>query len=232
MKKKIRRIRQCLSLVLTSALICSMLPVVPGSVEAKAENATVLYIKDTPGGDTETFTVDTVDAENGWSWNAETATLTLDGFNGAYVETNGDVNIVLVSDNTITLPAAPAESQVYGIKSSGEINITGDGEGEDTLSVTQTGFTKEDVYVTGICAYYDLTITDCQVAVRFAAATDANEVGYYRRTALTASNGTTYVTGNASLDIDMTETDHGVTGVERGLYAQTTGTIDINIYDA
>jgi len=230
---KTGKLGRWISVCMVIALIVMMLLVVPGSVEANTGNATVLYIKDAPGAETKTVTEDMTVSENGWSWEQETATLTLKGFNGEYIETNGDVSIVLKGDNTLTIPAAPDASSVYGIKSSGAINITGDGEGEeDTLTVTQTGFTRGDVYVTGINAETDLTITDCKVAVNFSAADSGNEIGYYSRVGLAGRSGSTYVTGCASLDIDITENNYSATGVLRGLYAQTSGTVDINIYDA
>ena len=136
-----------------------------GVPSAYATNATTLYIKDTKGGNTETVVQDTEDAENGWSWVSETATLTLDGFDGEYIEADGDINIILKGSNTITLPATPTEDCIYGIyTSTGNININGDEEeGRDSLTVTQTELAKSDVYVTGIYAGVSVTATNCDI---------------------------------------------------------------------
>ena len=199
-----------------------------------ATNETILYIKDTKSGSSEAVTTDTDDVEGGWSWVAETATLTLDGFDGEYIEANGDINIILKGSNTITLPATPADNEVNGIKTTaGNININDDGEGErDSLTITQTELTRSDVYVTGIYAYGGVNVTDCDIAINIAGADKAQDYDSYRRNGIIASNDTTYINGSASLDIDIAETRRGACGVVRGLNLDTTGNIDVNIYDA
>ncbi len=204
-----------------------------GIFNVYAANATTLYIKDTKGGNTETVVQDTEDAENGWSWVSETATLTLDGFDGEYIEANGDINIILKGSNAITLPATPTESSIYGIyTSTGNININGDGEeGSDSLTVTQTELAKSDVYVTGIYAGVSVTATDCDIVINIAGADEQNDYNCYSRTGINASNGSLYFNGSASLDIDIAETS-STYGSGRGINLNTTGNIDINIYDA
>lgn len=61
------------------------------------------------------------------SYDAGTATLTLDGFQGEYIEANGDINIVLKGKNKITISAESTE----GIKSTGKVTI------DDTISPAQ-----------------------------------------------------------------------------------------------
>ncbi|MBQ4067861.1 MAG: Ig-like domain-containing protein [Lachnospiraceae bacterium] len=204
-----------------------------GVPSAYAANATTLYIKDTKGGNTETIVQDTEDAENGWSWVSETATLTLDGFDGEYIEADGDINIILKGSNTITLPATPTEDSVCGIKTTlGNININGDGEeGSDSLAITQTELARSDVYVLGMDANVSVNVTDCDIVINIAGADEQNDYNCYSRTGINASSGSLYFNGSASLDIDMAETSTTY-GSGRGIHLNTTGNIDINIYDA
>jgi len=228
-----RKMNRWMSLLLTLALVITMLPVVPGSVEAKAENASVLYIKDAPGAETKTVTEDMSVSANGWSWEQETATLTLDGFNGEYIETNGDVKIVLVGENTVTLPA-DAISEVAGIKlSSGGVTIVGnDDEERDSLFIGQTAFTSKLSYVYGIKAYGGVTIEDCDVSIAIAGDTPSIDEGSSFRYGTWHNGGDVYVEGNASLDINIAGTKNTCTATNSVLYAQSSGNIQLRVYDS
>ena len=96
-------------------------------MKAHAADAGVLYIIDSIGGTPESVTEDCTDSAGGWSYDAGTATLTLDGFQGEYIEANGDINIVLKGKNKITISAESTE----GIKSTGKVTI------DDTISPVQ-----------------------------------------------------------------------------------------------
>ena len=227
-----RMTHRWLSLLLTLALVITMLPVVPGSVEAKAGNATRLYIKDAPGVDAKVVSEDMSVSANGWSWEQETATLTLDGFHGEYIEANGDVKIVLVSENSITIPA-DATGDVTGITiSSGNATIVGNGDEErDSLFVGQTAFTSKPSYVYGIKAYGGVTIEDCDVSIEIAGDTPAIDKTSSYRYGTWHNGGNLYVDGNASLDINIAGAI-GSRGVNSTLYARSTGNINIRVYDS
>lgn len=71
---------------------------------------------------------------NGWSWDSGKKTLTLNGFNGEYIEAGGDIKIVLKGKNTITLP----KRHEYGIKVNGKLTIDKNSSSKtDTLTITQ-----------------------------------------------------------------------------------------------
>lgn len=94
MKGKVKR--RVIAWVLSFALVMGTVLGVPGLfMKAHAADAGVLYIIDSIGGTPESVTEDCTDSAGGWSYDAGTATLTLDGFQGEYIEANGDINIVL-----------------------------------------------------------------------------------------------------------------------------------------
>lgn len=71
---------------------------------------------------------------NGWTWDSGKKTLTLNGFNGEYIEAGGDIKIVLKGKNTITLP----KKHEYGIKVNGKLTIDKySSSTNDTLTITQ-----------------------------------------------------------------------------------------------
>ena len=228
-----RMTHRWLSLLLTLALVITMIPVVPGSVEAKAENASVLYIKDAPGAETKTVTEDMSVSANGWSWDADTATLTLNGFDGEYIEADGDIKIVLVGENTVTLPA-DAISEVAGIKiSSGGVTIVGnDDEERDSLFVGQTALASTLYAAYGIKANGGITIKDCDVSIAIAGDTPSIDEGSAFRYGTWHNGGNVYVEGNASLDINIAGTENTCTATNSVLYAQSSGSIHLRVYDS
>ena len=119
------RLKRSLALIITFAMIISMLP--SNLIVAKATESagTVVYLKDTIGGETRTLTETTSDNSKGWAWNAETATLTLSGFNGEYIEADNHLNIVLNGTNTVTVPSSGGT----GINVAGKLTI------DDTTAV-------------------------------------------------------------------------------------------------
>ena len=62
----------------------------------------------------------TVDEAGGWSFDAATMTVTLNGFDGKSIRGDGDFTIVLEGENTITVPAA----QAYALESKGMLTVT------------------------------------------------------------------------------------------------------------
>ena len=126
MKGKVKR--KVIAWGLSFALVMGTVLGVPGLfMKAHAADAGVLYIIDSIGGTPESVTEDCTDSAGGWSYDDGTATLTLDGFQGEYIEANGDINIVLKGKNKITISAESTE----GIKSTGKVTI------DDTISPVQ-----------------------------------------------------------------------------------------------
>ena len=229
MKKLMKR----LSWIMIMTLVVTMLSVVPVCVEVKAASATMLYIKDTPGAETQTITEDTdLVLTKGWSWESETATLTLNGFNGEYIEADGDINIVLDGENQITLPA-DITSEVAGINvSSGGVTVVGNGDEErDSLYVGQTAFESSFYAAHGIKAYGGITIKDCDVAIEIAGDTSSVDKGSTSCYGIWQNGGNFYVQGNASLDINIAGTKI-CSAVNSLVYAQTTGNIRLRVYDS
>jgi len=230
---KIGKLRRRISVCMVMALIVTMLPVVPGSVEAKAGNAAVLYIKDEPGAETKTVTEDMSVSANGWSWEKETATLTLNGFHGEYIETNGDVKIVLAGENSITIPA-DATGNVAGITiSAGNATIVGNGDEErDSLFVGQTAFTSKPSSVYGMKGYGGITIEECDVSIAIAGDSSSVDKASSLRYGIWQNGGDVYVTGNASLDINIAGTKNACTAISSMVYAQSCGSIHLRVYDS
>ena len=230
---KTGKLRRWIFVCMVIALIVIMLPVVPGSVEANEGNATVLYIKDAPGAETKTVTEDMTVSENGWSWEQETATLTLNGFDGEYIEINGGVKIVLAGENSITIPAG-ATGDEAGIKlSSGGVTIVGnDDEERDSLFVGQTAFTSKPSIVYGIKAYGGVTIEDCDVSIEIAGDTSDVDKASSSRYGTWHNGGDVYVEGNASLDINIAGTKSTCVAVNSTVYTQSSGNIQLRVYDS
>ena len=139
-------------------MVCSLMPGGFARPQKAAAATTALYITDTIGGTSTSVDITTDQNGTGWSWNAETKTLTLSGFNGERIESAGDLNIVLSGSNTITLPATQRGNYTYGIKSGNNLTITDDttnaGDVVDELTITQTSFSADSI--TNSCYYYGL----------------------------------------------------------------------------
>lgn len=220
--KKRKKLFTCL---LSLILIFTMMPLTAIPANA-AVNLTALYIIDSKGGTSEPIDIkrDTiVDSSGGWKWEKATSTLTLEGFDGEYIEANGDLNIVVKGSNTITLPANPAENEAYGIKgTSGKLNITGEGI-SPSLTVTQTAFTSDNPYVSGIDGRNGLVVSDCKIIINFNGTQGLNGSG------IGSSNGDFNLSGSASLDIQINNGRDYTSGSSRGLETSSSGDIKIKI---
>lgn len=95
-----------------------------------------LIISDAPGGSSvKEIDMSAKASGNGWQWDASNKTLTLNGFNGEYIQAGGDMKIVLKGKNTVTLP----KRGEFGIKVDGRLTIDkSSSSSTDTLTVTQT----------------------------------------------------------------------------------------------
>ncbi len=220
--KKRKKLFTCL---LSLTLIFTMIPLTAKPANA-AVNLTALYITDSQDGISEAINIDRdtiVDSSGGWKWEKATSTLTLEGFDGEYIEANGDLNIVVKGSNTITLPANPAENEAYGIKgTSGELKITGEGI-SPSLTVTQTAFTSDNPYVSGIDGWDGLVVNDCKITINFDGTNGLNGSG------IGSSNGDFNLSGSASLDIQINNGRDYTSGSSRGLETSSSGDIRIEI---
>lgn len=220
--KKRKKLFTCL---LSLILIFTMMPLTAIPANA-AVNLTALYIIDSQGGTSEAVDVNQetiVDDSGGWKWEKATSTLTLEGFDGEYIEANGDLNIVVKGSNKITLPANPAENAAYGIKgTSGKLNITGAGE-SPSLTVTQTAFTSNNPYVSGIDGRDGLVVSDCKITINFDGTNGLNGSG------IGSSSGDFNLSGSASLDIQINNGRDFTFGIPRGLETSSSGDIKIKI---
>ena len=103
------------------------------NVDSKAVGATAVTLTDTEG--TQTVLVAATETAT-YSWNPETVTLTLNEYSGRTITTNGDINLHLKGENTLTMDASQESGQLYGINldyhsvtvsadDGGELNIIG-----------------------------------------------------------------------------------------------------------
>ena len=86
--KKRKKLFTCL---LSLTLIFTMIPLTAKPANA-AVDLTALYITDSQDGISEAINIDRdtiVDSSGGWKWEKATSTLTLEGFDGEYIEANG-----------------------------------------------------------------------------------------------------------------------------------------------
>ena len=123
------------SLLLALAMLSGILLTLVRPVNAAT--ATVLYIVDSSGTN-KTVTAD--DSGTGWSYAADTATLTLDGFDGSYIESDGDLKVVLKGTNRLT----PDNDKNCVIKAgSGQITIDkSDDDETDQLVIENAAMTQ------------------------------------------------------------------------------------------
>ena len=150
MKAKMK-LHKLLSMLLALVMVVGMLPAM--SLTANAVNASSVTITASDGTQT-VIAATTGTAGDPWSYDAATATLTLNNWTGQKISANGDLNLHLVGTNTITIPSSTAEVVGIDIGSSSSmfnLNITADTGG--TLNIN--GTTQGDFY--GIRAYTYIT---------------------------------------------------------------------------
>ena len=166
---------------------------------------------------------DKSEATGKWNYEAASKTLTLDGYSGGPILSDEELNIIVKGSNTVTLPANPTDTSVYGIKTdNGKLNITGVGT-SPSLSVVQTDFSKSNLTVNGIIGIGDLTITNCAVKIQFDGTESfvSDGIGSY--------DGKTFTKGNTSLDINIKNAKGNTSGIRRGIHAESTGRVNIEI---
>ncbi|MBR7101190.1 MAG: hypothetical protein IKC74_02780, partial [Clostridia bacterium] len=132
MKIKKRLMPMIITLIaICSAIVCLSI----ATIRANAIPATAVTLTATDGSQTIlTTAVDT----GTYSWDPETATLTLNGYSGRTITTTGDINLHLVGTNTLTLDNTLMYYTAYGINlnynsvrisadDGGVLNINGSG---------------------------------------------------------------------------------------------------------
>ena len=218
MKGKKKITKKLISILLSVALVLGMLPFVPTSVQAA--DATIVYIIDAVGGEVQSVSTDIEDSEGGWSFVAETATLTLKGFKGEYIEANGDINIVLDGENTITMPS----DSVYGIKTDGKLTIDDTtSPAVDSLNIicNEPGATAQMVDTGGYGEEQALYINGGTVRLK----------GTTTQKTIYGICYWAYVNNDASLDINLSAGENSVfmVGLKSSFYHQTSGQVAVSV---
>lgn len=116
MKKK-----SVISLILIAVMLFSYFPF--GIIISNAVDSTAIYIVDSIGGGTKSIIPSENSSGSGWTWNADSKVLTLDGFNGEYIEANGDLTINLKGENRITTGAGSEKHAIKFDYSAGSLVI-------------------------------------------------------------------------------------------------------------
>ena len=148
--KKNGKLSKCLSLILCTAMVVTMMPEslagVFGTV-ARVKAATTLYINDGTGKKL----YDGTASGNGWSYDEGTGVLTLNGFHGSYIETAQDLTVKLEGENTLTM--VESAGNTYGINAVGHtltFEKTNSSE-TDMLTVKADYTSKEALLIKGDC---------------------------------------------------------------------------------
>ena len=183
--------------VLVCLLAVLLLP--GGSMKTEAADSFCLII----GGKTYNTKKDITD--DGWSYTAETNTLTLDGLTYYYggaanvIFVNQDLNLVLKRYNTIENTSTDENTYDYtGIYVEGNLTISGDGSGYERLTVTGGGGGKKGSCY-GIKVKGNLTINNGEIFATGKASGDS--VGIYAGGNITINGGTVKATGNTAYSI-------------------------------
>ena len=193
MKAKMK-LHKLLSMLLALVMVVGMLPAM--SLTANAVNASSVTITASDGTQT-VIAATTGTAGDPWSYDAATATLTLNNWTGQKISANGDLNLHLVGTNTITIPSSTAEVVGIYIGSSGamsNLNITADTGG--TLNIN--GTTQGDFY--GVKAY--TYITNGTVNIDITSSGSSSSYGMYGNVYFTENE-----TSQATLNVKVTDTN-------------------------
>lgn len=189
------RAKKIISILLCMAITVTLIPSL-GMETASAVNATSATITESDGTQT-VITVTTGTAEDPWSYNAETATLTLNNWTGQKISANGDLNLHLVGTNTITIPSSTdtvTGIQIGSSSSMFNLNITADTGG--TLNIN--GTTQGDFY--GVKAYTYITNGTVNIDITSSGSNDG--YGMWGNVNFTENE-----TSQATLNVKVTDTN-------------------------
>ena len=219
MKAKMK-LHKLLSMLLALVMVIGMLPAM--SLTANAVNASSVTITASDGTQT-VIAATTGTAGDPWSYDAATATLTLNNWTGQKISANGDLNLHLVGTNTITIPSSTAEVTAINIGSSSSmfnLNITADTGG--TLNIN--GTTQGDFY--GIRAY--TYITNGTVNIDITSSGSSSSYGMWGNVYFTKEE-----TSQATLNVKVTDTDTTKTGYlsafsNGGIFVENRSNVTVN----
>ena len=132
-------------------MVCFVFCVMLGiSNVSLAADPTEIYIIDVVGESEVKVDALSDQKGNGWSWDATNKVLTLDNFNGEYINTNGDITINLVGANKITIG-----SKGYGIIANGNAEcLIINGTSSDILKINGTSAdVRAGIYANSLIIY-------------------------------------------------------------------------------
>jgi len=194
------------------------------TVDTAAIYATAVNLIATDGTQT-VLTSDADRTEATYTWVAETATLTLNGYSGRSITANGDINLHLVGNNTLTLDNEETQLTVYGINletpnstgtayvsaaEGGTLNIKGDNL--KTLFYAVYGYTTMKTGTINIDVSSSSTGTLCAFG---------RSVNFDRN-----------VSGKAEINVDITRTSSAsnfIYAFYNGAYIYDRNDIEINV---
>ncbi|MBQ8389109.1 MAG: InlB B-repeat-containing protein [Clostridia bacterium] len=186
--------------------------------------ATAVNLISTDGTPT-VLTSDADRTEATYTWVAETATLTLNGYSGRSITANGDINLHLVGNNTLTLDNEETQLTVYGINletpnSTGTVYISADEGG--TLNIK--GDNLKTLFY-GVLGY--TTVKTGTVNIDVSSSSTGTLYAFGR-----SVNFDRNVSGKAEINVDITRTSSAnkfIYGFYNGAYIYDRNDIEINV---
>lgn len=183
--------KKALCILLALALVFTLTPAIPGAVE----NA---YAAE-PGISITAATENT--SGIGWSYDKDSKTLTLNGYDGGYIKLETSVTVKLEGTNTITVNESGIDT--YGIDSRGTHGLTIDGTGSLTINVSAN--TRPAYGINNQIGVFTMSGGTVNIT---ASSTSSQAYGVYGNAGVALEGG--------SLTANITGTSDG-----RGLYCKT-----------
>ena len=213
-----RGLRQFLSLLLCAAMLVTLMPETLAGVfggAAKVKAAGAIYVNDKADGSGENKLATEVLEGDGWSYDEASNTLTLEDFNGSYIETDAALTIYLKGTNILTMSEEmDVNAGIYADNNRVTIEAA---SSADTLKV-QADFTEKRP----IGLYANLVVNGGTLIVDCKSAAN---VAYGNVYGVTVNN-------DAVLSMTVEGSSEEKNARSEGmptLYAQTSGTIDISV---
>jgi len=188
-------------------------------MEDPVTSAYPIYIDDGKGEGPEACNTTTTDTEGGWSFDAATVTLTLNGFNGKSIYAQGNFTLVLNGTNTITMPADLG----YAVKSDKNIYVEKTTNSDtDILNINVP--TSPSVSTNIIFNKYGMTMNGGTINIT-TAELNTNSTLY-------ATFGDVYLKNDASLTYDVTNTNQyaKTVGIFSTLFMQSSADCSFSIF--
>ena len=191
-----------------------------------AVNATAVTLTATDGSQT----ILTEDAETAtYSWVAETATLTLNGYSGRMISTNGDINLHLKGTNTLTMDSDATTGELHALEldgTSGLAQISADVGG--TLDINGENLKTYFTVITG-----PVEIINGTIDIDVSTSSDGWLYGFNRNVSF-ANSGDAYENAPSkdaviNLNIERTAASNSfVYGFYNGMNIENRGNITVN----